>query len=239
MDDSAAKAPAEDCRAEKAPRLRLLIADDRTILRQGLRAMLESEADFEIVGGIDEGRDAVRAVGILKPDVVLLDLSMPNMSGLSAIREVKRRCAHTKTLVLTVHASEDCVRAALSAGADGYLLKDASRAELLAAIETVLGGQAFISPAALQNLVGEYRQGPRAASRLEVLTVREKQVLKLIAEGQRNRQMAEQLAISVKTVEKHRSNLMHKLELHNTAALTSFAIENRLTGKSRSARPRR
>lgn len=221
---------------ESTPKTRVLIADDQTILREGLRALLEGEDGLEVVGAVDDRRDAVRSVGTLKPDVVLIDLSMPNMDGLSAIREIKRRSAQTKTLVLTAHRNEEYIRAALQAGADGYLLKDPSRAELLLAIDSVLRGKPFISPAVSQQIAVRYlqhsRDNRRPYSLVNTLTGRERQVLKLIAEGRRNRQIAEHLVISVKTVEKHRSNLMHKLKLHNTAALTTFAIENRLAGKA-------
>jgi two-component system response regulator NreC len=207
---------------------RVLLADDRAILRDGLHAMLQGMAGVELVQGAE-----------LQPDVALIDLSMPSLSGLGAIGEIKRRFTQAKALVLTSDASEQSIRAALRAGADGYVLKDASRAELLMAIETVLRGKAFISPSALHNLVrGPLARPARGASLAGSLTTREREVLKLIAEGERNRQIAAELGISVKTVEKHRTNLMRKLKLHNTAALTSFAIEHRLAGKARPGRPR-
>jgi DNA-binding NarL/FixJ family response regulator len=219
----------------------VLLADDQSILREGLRAMLGEAKGFEVLG--DERRDAVRSVDALKPDVVVIDLSMPNLSGLGAIREIKRRSAQTKIVVLSTDGARHYIRAALAAGADGYLLKDASRAELVLAIDTVLSGKSFISPSALVNIIDEAQErGARragAAPAVNTLSARQHEVLKLIAEGARNRQIAEQLGISVKTVEKHRANLMQKLNLHNTAALTTFAIENRLTGKARDGRARR
>jgi DNA-binding NarL/FixJ family response regulator len=219
---------------------RVLIADDQSILREGLRALLGDENGFELVG--DERRDALRSVSVLEPDVVVIDLSMPNLSGLGAIREIKRRSAHTKIVVLTAEGTEQFIRAALDAGADGYLLKEASRAELVLAIETVLRGKRFIGPSAVSNIIGKFtddgaRRPPKAAA-VNALSARQTEVLKLIAAGERNRQIAEQLGISVKTVEKHRSNLMQKLNLHNTAALTTFAIDNRLTGKAGAPRSR-
>jgi two-component system, NarL family, response regulator NreC len=221
MDDSSPAAP------------RVLLADDRTILRERLRALLSGDHSLELIGATEDQPDAV------SPDVALIELSLPELDGLDAIREIKRRYPGARTLVLTVERSAESVHAALKAGADGYLLKEASRAELLLAIGTVLRGKPFISPAVSQSLVAKYLEdsedaGARAVGRL---SARETQVLKRIAEGQRNRQIADELKISVKTVEKHRANLMHKLKLHNTAALTSFAIENRLTGRAgRSAR---
>jgi DNA-binding NarL/FixJ family response regulator len=210
---------------------RILIADDHTIMREGLRALLEGHNGFEVVAAVENGRDAVRQVSTLKPDLVLMDLAMPEMDGLSAIRELVRRCAGIKILVLTMHKTEEHIRASLQAGASGYILKDASRAELLMAINSVLAGKTFISPAVAERIVTAYlggnQEGPvRVLS--DTLTAREKQVLKLIAEGCRNRDIAQHLFVSVKTVEKHRANLMSKLDLHNTAALTTFALENTL-----------
>jgi len=209
---------------------RILIADDHTIMREGLRALLDAEDGVEVVGTVENGRDAVRSAGILKPDLVLMDLAMPQMDGMTAIRELKRRSAATKILVLTMHKTEEHIRAAMQAGASGYLLKDASRAELLMAIQSVMCGKTFISPAVADRIVLGYldheRGEPRVRSLSDSLTSRERQVLKLIAEGRRNREIAEYLFVSVKTVEKHRANLMGKLNLHNIAALTSFAIEN-------------
>ena len=211
---------------------RIVNADDHTIMREGLRALLEAEAEFEVVGAADNGRDAVRLTTLLKPDLVLMDLAMPHMDGMSAIRELKRRSSEIRILVLTMHKTEEHVRAALQAGADGYLLKDTSRSELLIAIMSVMRGKTFISPAVADRIVAGYldRDDGEGAmrARSDTLTEREKQVLKLIAEGRRNRDIAEYLFVSVKTVEKHRANLMSKLDLHNTAALTSFAIANTL-----------
>lgn len=184
--------------ADAALRMRVLIADDQTILREGLRALLASA----------------------RAEVVLIDLSLPEALGLEAIREVKRRCAAAKVLVISPLDTPLAVRAALDAGADGYLLKSASRAELLLAIDAVLRGHLYLSPG--------LARGP-AVSALDRLTLRERQVLKRIAEGARNREIAQELALSAKTVEKHRSKLMRKLNLRNIAALTSFAIEHRVT----------
>jgi DNA-binding NarL/FixJ family response regulator len=185
-----------------------------------------------VIGAVDNGRDAVRLATLLSPDLVLMDLAMPHMDGMSAIRELKRRAPGIKILVLTMHKTEEHIRAALQAGASGYMLKDAARAELLTAIVSVMRNRTYISPAVADRIVAGYLDhdvaegGMRARS--DTLTAREKQVLKLIAEGRRNRDIAEYLFVSVKTVEKHRANLMSKLDLHNTAALTSFAIENAL-----------
>ena len=229
-----------DCEGPHAPALgsghRIVIADDHTIMREGLRSLLEAEAAFEVIGAVDNGRDAVRLATLLRPDLVLMDLAMPHMDGMSAIRELKRRAPEIKVLVLTMHKTEEHIRAALQAGASGYLLKDAARAELLIAIVSVMRGRIFISPAVADRIVAGYldHDAPEGAvsARSDTLTAREKQVLKLIAEGRRNKEIAEYLFVSVKTVEKHRANLMSKLDLHNTAELTSFAIQNALVTAS-------
>jgi DNA-binding NarL/FixJ family response regulator len=183
---------------------------------------------------VDDGSEAVRLALSLKADLVLIDVCMRSTDGLGAIREIKRRCVGARALVLTAQHGEEYIRAALHAGADGYLLKESSRAELIMAIESVMSGQRFISPTISAQIVGRYLQQPKnesaAPCTYDTLTAREKQVLKLIAEGRRNREIAKYLFISVKTVEKHRSNLMHKTNLHNTAALTSLAMEKGLIG---------
>lgn len=213
---------------------RVIIADDHAIMREGLRALLECDDGLEVIDTVENGREAVDAVRAQKPDVLLMDLSMPHMDGLTAIRELMRRSAETRILVLTMHRTEEHIRAALQAGASAYVLKDACGAELLMAIRSVLAGKTYISPAVADRIVTGYlgRDGAGSAvrSRSDTLTVREKQVLKLIAEGLRNREIAASLFLSVKTVEKHRANVMGKLDLHNTATLTTFAIENNLVG---------
>jgi two-component system, NarL family, response regulator NreC len=219
-----------------APRCRIVIADDHTLMREGLRALLESEPGLHVAGAVDNGRDAVRLVLAQKPDLVLMDLAMPHMDGMSAIRELRRRGCKTSILVLTMHKTEEHIRAALQAGASGYLLKDATRAEVLMAIGAVMAGKTFISPAVADRIVSGYldqdnEPGSAVRSLSDTLTVREKQVLTLIAEGRRNREIAGDLYVSVKTVEKHRANLMRKLDLHNTASLTTFALENSMMAR--------
>lgn len=211
---------------------RVIIADDHSIMRDGLRALLEGDDSLEVVGTAENGREAVKAVRDHKPDLVLMDLAMPQMDGLSAIRELARRGSVAKVLVLTMHKTEEHIRAALEAGASAYVLKDASRGELLMAIRSVLAGKTYISPAVADRIVTGYLDQDRTNVRSlsDTLTSREKEVLKMIAEGSRNREIAQALFLSVKTVEKHRANVMAKLDLHNTAALTAFAIENKLVG---------
>ena len=207
---------------------RILIVEDHTLLRAGLRALLCQEPDLEIVGEADNGRDAVRAVGTLAPELVLMDLTMPGMNGIEAIREIKRRGTHSRVLVLTIHKTDEYIHESLKAGADGYMLKDATHDELRVAVRSVLSGKPYLSPDISEKVIQRYLgggQSPGATSPWDSLTHREKEVLKLVSEGRQNKYIAEYLALSVKTVEKHRSNLMKKLDLHNAAGLTAYAIE--------------
>jgi two-component system response regulator NreC len=215
-------------------RKRIVIAEDHTILREGLKALLSSSPEIQIAGEAADGREAVRLALELKPDMLLMDLSMPRMSGMEAIREIRKQVPGIRILVLTVHKSEEYVLAALQAGADGYILKDATRAELLMAIETVLSGKHYLTPEVSGKVIEGYlegKKGVRTDSSWDSLTLREKEILKLIAEGYKNKQIAEFLCISPKTVEKHRDNLIKKLDLHNIAALTAYAMERGLVTK--------
>ncbi len=211
---------------------RIIIAEDHTILREGLKSLLSSDEELEIIGEAGDGLEAIRRVNELEPDMVLLDLTMPRMNGMDAIREIKRNHPETRVLVLTVHKTEEYVLASLRAGADGYVLKDSTRAELVMAIHTVLSGKPYLSPGISQRVIQGYLDGKREGQTkpvLETLTQRQREILKLIAEDYRNKEIADYLCISLKTVEKHRDNLMKKLDLHTAAALTAFAIEHGLT----------
>ena len=213
-------------------RHRIVIAEDHTILREGLRALLASDPEFDVVGEAEDGLDAIKSVKSLTPDVVIMDLSMPKMNGVAAIKEIKRVTPNTKIVVLTVHKNEEYILAAFQAGSDGYVLKYAGHEELVSAIRTVLKGQPYLSPAVSAVVLEAYLDGQKGLSSqspFRMLTNRETEVLKLIAEGYRNRQIADLLGISVKTVERHRANLMKKLDLHSGASLTAFALENGLT----------
>lgn len=212
-------------------RQRIVIAEDYTILREGLRALISVNPDFEVIGEAADRLEAIRCVEKLKPHLVLLDLSMPRMNGMEAIREVKKQSPGTKVLVLTVHKTEEYILAALQAGADGYALKDSTHAELMLAIKSVLAGKHYISPGISGKVIEGYLEGrktlkPRTS--WETLTHREREILKLIAEGYKNKEIADYLCISPKTVEKHRANLMQKLNLHTTSALTTLALEKGL-----------
>jgi DNA-binding NarL/FixJ family response regulator len=217
-----------------APKHRIVIAEDHTILREGLRSLLSSSPDFEVVGEAEDGREAIRCVEKLKPDLILTDLSMPRMNGMEAIREIKKQSPKTKILVLTVHKTEEYILATLKAGADGYLLKDSTHTELIMAVKNVISGKHYISPGISEKVIEGYVEGKKTLkprTSWETLTQREREILKLIAEGYRNKEIADDLCISVKTVEKHRANLMEKLNLHNVQALTTYAIEKGLVSR--------
>ena len=217
-----------------SPKKTILIAEDHTILREGLRSLLNTDQDFEVVGEAEDGREAIRVAEKLMPDLVLMDLTMPKMNGLEAIKEIKKRSPASKILVLTVHKTEEYILAALEAGADGYVVKDATHSELIMAMQKVLIGGRFLSPDISEKVINGYLEGQKALrtkTSWDTLTQREREILKLIAEGYKNKDVADYLFISVKTVEKHRANLMRKLDLHNAAGLTALAIEKGLIEK--------
>lgn len=205
---------------------RVLIVDDHTLLRAGLRALLAQDPSIEIIGEAADGRDAVRAVGQLAPHLVLMDLTMPGMNGIEAVTEIKRRYPDVRILVMTLHKTEDFIHASLKAGADGYILKDATHEELRVAIRSVLQGKTYLSTNVPPKGASADAAGsvPGVGSARAQLTPRERDVLKLVAAGKTSRCIAKLLSLSVKTVGKHRANLMAKLDLHNAAGLTAYAI---------------
>ena len=209
----------------------ILLVEDHTILRDGIKALLSGNPDLVVIGEAGDGREAIQRSQELQPQVILMDLSMPNINGTEAIRAIKQRNPAIKIIVLTVHKSEEYVRASLEAGADGYVLKDDSQQDLLAAFACVQKDRVYLSSGICGKVIDGYLS--RSTSDLparswNLLTVRERQVLKLIAEGKKNREIANYLSISLKTVEKHRTNLMKRLDLHSVSALTTFAIDNGL-----------
>ena len=213
---------------------RIFIAEDQTIVRDGLRALLSSDPGFEIVGEAEDGREVIRNIEECNPDLILIDLSMPRMNGMEAIKEVKKLLPDIKILVLTIHKTEEYILPVLKAGADGYVLKHDTQAELMTAIKSVLEGKSYLSPGVSQKVIEGYVEGSKTVktkSSWDTLTQREREVLKLIAEGYKNREIADDLCISIKTVVKHRANLMEKLDLHNASALTTFAIEKGLVNR--------
>ncbi len=206
----------------------ILLVEDHTLLRQGLCSLLSSDDSIEVVGEAENGKEAIRLAGVLSPKLILMDLSMPGTNGTEAIAEIKKRFPDIKVLVLTVHKAEEYIREALHAGADGYVLKHATHDELMLAIKSILNGKTYLSPDIAEKVVSGYLDGGKGLNPLSAwdsLTLREREVLKLIAEGHGNKHIANYLCLSVKTVEKHRSNLMRKLDMHNAVALTTFAIE--------------
>jgi len=215
--------------------IRIVLAEDHRILREGLRAIFANEPDLELVGEAADGREAIDQARELQPDLLLLDLSMPRMDGLAALTDIKRVAPAARVLVITVHRTEEYVFQAIEHGADGYLLKDASATELLLAVRSVLAGDRYLCPAVATQVVTAYLKNkgtPQEAraprSPLDTLSSREREVLKLVAEGYRSREIGEFLSISEKTVEKHRANLMRKLGVNSATALTAFAIEKGL-----------
>jgi DNA-binding NarL/FixJ family response regulator len=212
---------------------RILIAEDHTILRDGLRSLLSADPRLEVVGEAGDGREAVRLVETCHPHLVLMDLSMPRMNGLGAIKEIKKQHPEIKIIALTVHGTEEYILETLEAGADGYLLKESTHSELMMAIRNVLEGKIYLSPGVSEKVIEGFLEGKKAfkaESAWDTLTQREREILKLIAEGSKNKEIAHYLSISTKTVEKHRANLMKKLDLHNVSELTAFAIEKGLIG---------
>jgi len=213
---------------------RILIVEDHTLLRAGLKALLSQDPDIEIVGEAENGRDAVRLVGTLAPDLVLTDLSMAGMNGIESIVDIKRRYPDVRVLVLTIHKTDEYIFAALRAGANGYILKDASHDELRIAIRSVLNGKTYLSPDISAKVINGYLDTDKSSgphSTWDTLTHREREVLKLVAEGNTNKFIADYFCLSVKTIEKHRSNLMKKLDLHNASMMTAYAIERGLVNQ--------
>jgi two-component system, NarL family, response regulator NreC len=215
--------------------VRTLIVDDHGVLRAALRALLQSHAGLEVVGEASDGQETLRLVDELQPDLVLMDISMPQLNGIAATQEVKKRLPNTHVLILTVHEDEELVREAMRAGASGYVVKRALESELLDAIAAVLRGELYVHPAMMRSLVGDLAPrtspGKNAAAEQngdDELTVREVQVLTMIAKGHTNLQIASTLALSVRTVESHRANIMEKLNLRSRADLVRYALAHKL-----------
>jgi DNA-binding NarL/FixJ family response regulator len=211
-------------------RIRVLLADDHTIVRDGVCALLEDEPDMEVVGAAKDGREAVQLACALEPDVVLMDVVMPGLNGLEATRQLRRERPQIQILVLTMHEDEEYVRQMLAAGAAGYVLKDAAARDLLGAIRAVDRGEAVLSPAVTRLVLEDYLRWAdlNYSPEESCLTPREREVLQLIAEGHTNRQIAEILCLSIKTVQSHRANLMHKLGLHDRGELIKYAIQKKI-----------
>ena len=225
--------PAALINEDGKPRTRIILVEDHAILREGLKALIEIEADFNIVGDFCRVEDSLNGIRDLQPDLVVTDLGLPGRSGIELLAEIRRLSPKTRKLVLTAHENEEYIRAALNAGADGYVLKDANSAELMLAIRTVSLGQQYLCKAIASKILSGYLSGdqrPSSAAVAQSITEREREVLTRIALGNSNKLIARELGVSPKTVEKHRSNLMRKLQLHNAAAITTYAIRHGMTG---------
>ena len=207
--------------------LRILVADDHTLVRQGLRKILESQPGWTVVGEGGDGRDAVQQTMDVQPDVVIMDIAMPRLNGVEALQQIERRNPSARVLVLSMYADEAYVTRAVRAGAAGYLLKDSADVDLIQAVAALAEGKSFFSPAVARVLLDEYvRQLAERgiADRFETLSEREREVFQLIAEGHSNKEVATMLHISPTTVETHRAHIMEKLDLHNTADIVLCAV---------------
>lgn len=211
--------------------IKLVLADDHAVLRGGLRLMLNTQEDMEVVGEAANGEEAIHLCREIKPDIILLDLTMPGLSGLEAIEGIKRDNPATKILVLTMHDDEGYLKMVLKSGCSGYILKKAADVELISAIRTVNRGEVYIDPLLVRHLVNDYIAPPEQDEPRHVksaLSERENEVLKLIALGYTNKQIADELFLSVKTVETHKSNIKEKLNIRSRSDLVRYAIQNGL-----------
>ena len=217
--------------AQLTDKIRVLLADDHTILRAGLRMMLNAQPDIEVIGEASSGREAVAITAHLAPDVVIMDISMPEMNGIEATRQIKKQFPDVRVLILTMHENEGYLFQSLRAGASGYMMKEAADTELIQAIRTVQAGRFYLSPIAQSMMVGDYLQRVHAGEEKDSyndLTEREREILVLVAEGLTNNQIAEKLIISPKTVDTHRTHVMDKLNLHSRAELVKYAMRRGL-----------
>lgn len=213
-------------------KIKIMIVEDHTIVREGIRELLARNPSFEVVGEAEDGMEAIKLAPKVMPDIILMDISMPNLDGLSATKEIKKRYPNFKVLILTIHDSEEYIYQILKYGADGYVLKEAAYDELVSAIEAVMRGKKFLSPSISGEVINRYVRQPRPQKNpLDTLTQKEREILTLIAEGYKNKEMADKLFVSVKTIEFHRLNLMKKLDIHNQAALIRFAIRSGMLNK--------
>jgi two-component system response regulator NreC len=212
-------------------KIRILVADDHGIVRQGLRFVLEREEDFQVVGEAGDGREAVRLAETLGPAVIIMDIGMPQLNGLEATSQIVRKDPGVKVIVLSMHADEVYLLRALSAGVRGYLIKGSADQDLVRAVRAVMEGKCFFSPVIAQMLAEEYTrqlQKTDTQDSYELLTEREREILQLLAEGKSNKEVATILDVSPYTVESHRTHLMQKLNLHNTAEIVLYAVRKKI-----------
>ena len=208
--------------------VRILVADDHEVVRQGLRRLLEARPGWEICGEAATGREAVEKTKQLKPDIVVLDYSMPGLNGTEATRQIIEKVPRTEVLILTMHGSEQVIRGALEAGARGYVLKSDASRDLISAVHALSEHKAFLSSSASGVVLNKYLKIPQEPASQQALTPREREIVQLVTEGKSNKEIGVTLKISTKTVEAHRANMMHKLGLSSVSELVRFAIRNKI-----------
>ncbi len=217
--------------AQAVSTIKILIAEDHAIVREGIRMILDAEPDFDVVGEAKDGRQAVDLARALSPDVVVMDISMPEMTGIEATQQIRRLCPETHVLILTMHEEESYVFQLLQMGASGYVLKRAAATDLVEAVRAASRGEAFLYPSVARSVVADYLDRVRTGEgrdRYDGLTDREREILVLLAEGLTNAQIADRLYISVKTVQTHRAHIMEKLDLHDRSLLVRYAVRKGL-----------
>lgn len=208
-------------------KLRILIGDDHTLMRQGLRKILEEHADWDVIAEAGDGRQAVKDALALQPEIAILDIGMPLLNGIDATRQIVRRVPGIGVLILSMHGDEAYITQALQAGAKGYLLKDSADTDLLRAVEAVAAGKSFFSPAVASVMRDDFVRhlaDKGIVDRFESLSEREREIFQLVAEGHSNKEIAELLSVSPATVETHRAHILHKLDMHSTAELVRYAV---------------
>lgn len=210
----------------QSKRTRILLADDHAVVRHGFRRILDAQQDMEVVGEVSNGREAVEQSAAIQPDVVIMDVTMPELNGIEATRRIADQVPRTRILALSMHRDSVYVREILRAGARGYLLKDSSEADLISAVRAVAQGEGYLSPAISEAVLSDYRK--HVTNPVDLLTSREREVLQLVAEGKTNKEIANSLNLSVYTVEAHRGKIMEKLNLHSASEMVRFAIRNGL-----------
>jgi DNA-binding NarL/FixJ family response regulator len=212
-------------------KIRILVADDHAIIRKGFRFVIQQQQDMEVIAEAADGREAVRLAEELEPDVVVIDIGMPQLNGIDAAEQITRRNPRTRVIILSVHSDETYIVRALNAGVKGYLLKESADLDLVRAVRSVAQGRSFFSPKVAQTLAEDYvrlLQQRGAQDSYEILTEREKEILQLLAEGKSNKEVATILNLSPYTVETHRANIMQKLNLHNTADIVLYAVRKKI-----------
>ena len=209
-----------------AKKIRILLADDHAVVRQGFRLLLDEQPDMEVVGEAGNGREAVQCAADLKPDVIVMDVAMPELNGIEATRRINEEAPHSRVLALSMHKDAVYVREMLRAGARGYLLKDAIDRDLITAIRNVAEGDGYISPAVSDAVLSDYRR--HVSDPIDLLSSREREILQMLAEGKTNKEVAAMLHLSVHTVDAHRGRIMEKLNLHSIGELVRFAVRNGL-----------